>query len=233
MSLRTAFLWALIGSLVIGAALSIAALIVPGWSGRIGEIIGTALIIAAFSLIALDCSIVIGRRVLVPVMWIGLGSAMGAASLWIYLIWFGAWDVWGMPERLAVQLTVIAVWATVIGGLLVRAVVNRAVQHMRWSAVAFISLAAILTSTVAGLDLDAWWIFDLYITLAIVLATHLWPAALLRVPLNRPVGRVVRLATLTVTISLAAYLVFGVWAFVDLADYWPARVVSVLSILTV
>jgi len=84
MKLRTTFLWAMIISLSAAALIGIAVLlrVVPGPGD---EIMWSAGLVAAFSLVALCCAIVLEKRRLVPLMWIGIAAAL---LLWLFFVWF-------------------------------------------------------------------------------------------------------------------------------------------------
>jgi len=94
MSLRTAFLWSMIGSLTFAAALGIFAILFDGIGSRTEEILLTALLMGAFSTIALLCAVVHGKRRFRELMWMGIGSSAVAMFLWFVVIWVP----WSYPE---------------------------------------------------------------------------------------------------------------------------------------
>lgn len=74
-------------SLTVAAAMGIIALLVPGFGRTQERVLVTALVVGLFSLPALACSIVLGRKRLVPLMWIGIASTLLALLLWLTLVW--------------------------------------------------------------------------------------------------------------------------------------------------
>ena len=87
MQLRRIFLWSMIVSLALAAALGIAAILLPRF-GRTQEcILLTALVVGLFSLPALGIAIVIGRRQLLAWMWTGLVCTLAATVLWLVMVW--------------------------------------------------------------------------------------------------------------------------------------------------
>jgi hypothetical protein len=92
MRLRRVFLWTMIVSLSLAAAMGIVAILFPGFGDTQMKILGTSLIVGGFSLPALACAIVLGKRRLVTLMWVGIGSTMAATALWLVMVWAEPWS---------------------------------------------------------------------------------------------------------------------------------------------
>jgi hypothetical protein len=174
MRLHTAFLWTMIVSLSLAAAMGIVTILADGL-GDLGErALATSLLVGAFSLTSLACAFVLGRRRARPTMWTGIGASFLALVGWLVFIWFDAWRWSGdWDERLiksSATVTVLAAWAALVG-LLVLLVIHRA----SWRAVrtATLVLATLLGITIATL---MWteefedWTFKIFATLAILTA---------------------------------------------------------------
>lgn len=91
MQLRRIFLWTMIVSLALAAALGIAAILLPRFGRTQERILLTSLIVGLFSLPALGTAIVIGRRQLVGWMWTGLVCTLAAMALWLLMVWTESW----------------------------------------------------------------------------------------------------------------------------------------------
>lgn len=101
----------MVGSLCLDAILGIAALLLPS-RGPVGEMLGSAALVAAFSLLALLCAIVLERGRLAPLMWAGIGCAAAAVVPWLALIWVNGsslWSVWERFTRVGGTFTIAAV----------------------------------------------------------------------------------------------------------------------------
>jgi hypothetical protein len=93
----------------------------PGFSQTQERILVTSLIVGGFSLPALACAIVIGRRRLRPVMWCGIASALAASAAWLIIVWFDSWmwqsDLGELFIKAAVTFTITACWPMHLGML--------------------------------------------------------------------------------------------------------------------
>jgi hypothetical protein len=119
--LRTTFLWTLIVSLSLAALLGIVAILMPDLIGADEEILVTASLLGVYSLPALACSIVIGRRRIRWAMWTGVVAAPVAWAIWLPLIWGNPWrwtttfDWDELLIKLGLTLTFVAIWAAHLG----------------------------------------------------------------------------------------------------------------------
>lgn len=159
MQLRKAFLWSLIVSLAVDAVLGIAALVLPRFSGA-EELLGTAALIAAFSVVALLCAIVLEKRqlrtYLAHLSWTGIGCAAAALATWLILLWFDrylrGWDEETMI-RAGGTFTILAIVIAQAGLLSLVRFHGRAAYWVRWSTVGISGLLAAYGITLV------WW-FD-------------------------------------------------------------------------
>ncbi len=91
MSLRRIFLRSMIASFAAAALLGIAALLLPRFVAE-DEVLGSAALFAAFSLLALFCATVLEKRrrweLSWRLMWVGIGSSAAALVTWLILVWF-------------------------------------------------------------------------------------------------------------------------------------------------
>ncbi|MHC5005362.1 MAG: hypothetical protein ACYTJ0_19850, partial [Planctomycetota bacterium] len=145
MQLRRIFLWSMIVSLSAAALLGIAALILPRY-GPNERILGSTALFAAFSVVALMCAIVLERRRLVPLMWTGIGAAIGALGFWLTLIWFERSMEWETEEliiRIGGTFTVLALHATHVGLLALPRFDRKATSLVRWATIAVSIVLAI------------------------------------------------------------------------------------------
>ena len=119
MTLRAAFLWTLIASLSLAAALGIVAILMPNLIGADEEILGTSLLLGLHSLPPLACSIVISRRRVRWAMWMGIVCSPIAWALWMPLIWSMSFAQGYRVEvalvKSAFTLLFLAIWAAHLG----------------------------------------------------------------------------------------------------------------------
>lgn len=87
MRLRKTFLWSMIVSLCLAALLGIVALLLPDFVGKEEQILFSTVLFALYSLLALCCSIVMEKRRLVTLMWLGIAGAAAGLGLWLAAIW--------------------------------------------------------------------------------------------------------------------------------------------------
>lgn len=88
MRLRRAFLWSMIVSLCLAALLGILALLLPNLVRKEEQILFSTVMFGLYSLLALCCSIVMEKRRLVTLMWVGIAGAAAGLGLWLVVIWF-------------------------------------------------------------------------------------------------------------------------------------------------
>ncbi|MCI0362752.1 MAG: hypothetical protein L0219_02655 [Phycisphaerales bacterium] len=121
MHLRRVFLWTMIVSLSLAAVLGIVAILVPGFGRTQDRVLITSLLVGAFSLPALACSIVLGRKKVIWLMHLGIGSSLLALTLWLVLVWTNLWhyrpgvDWEEIISKTALPFTVTAALAMHIG----------------------------------------------------------------------------------------------------------------------
>lgn len=159
MHLRTAFLWVVIVSLGFSALLGTAAVLYPYVFGSSLEelIFGSSLLTGLFSALALGCSIVMGRRRLVPVMWIGIAASGLALLGWLALIWTNTpWliDPWWL--KLKDVLTVLAIWATHLGILSIPTLHRRLFRVVRATTLVIAGLLGLVIILVILAETEMW-----------------------------------------------------------------------------
>jgi len=251
MRLRKAFLWSMIVSLSLAAVLGIAALLLPGFRRWSEEILVSSLLVGGFSLGCLICAIVLGKRRLVPAMWVGIVAALCALTVWLILTWWprsivpgqwvqGQWvQQWNprrLLEQLGVQFTTVMGLALFIGLLVLPQMHGRAARGARALAFVLATLLALFISSVAWFHFREWWVFRLFGTFAILFGWNLWGAVLLQVRLDRVRYMRVRLITICIGAALVAWSLALLWDWVDLGyggawrDWWE-RMTGVLAIL--
>ncbi len=87
MGLRKTFLWSMIVSLCLAALLGIVALLLPNFVRKEEQILFSTVLFGLYSLLALCCSIVMEKRRLVTLMWLGIAGAAAGLGLWLAVIW--------------------------------------------------------------------------------------------------------------------------------------------------
>lgn len=174
MTLRTAFLWTLIASLSLAAVLGIIVVLVPDLISADDEILGTVLLLGLHSLPALACSIVMGRHRLRAVMWVGVGSAVGAWLIWLPFIWASPWrwrswvDWDEVLMKLGFTLAFTSFWAAHLGLLSLLRMDRQWSQRVRNGTLTI--AAALLTLGIFGLwmQIEEEWFVRLIAVLAIL-----------------------------------------------------------------
>jgi hypothetical protein len=135
--MRAAFLWSMIVSLSLAALLGIAALLLPRY-GPEEEILFSTGVFASFSLVALLCAVVLERRRLAKLMWVGVASSWSATIAWLVLTWFeGSLSRSGV-ERVAQTggtFTLLACGAALVGLLSLPRFDQRPPSIVRWTTV--------------------------------------------------------------------------------------------------
>lgn len=239
MNLRSGFLWSLIGSLCVAAALGIAALLLPTLFPQTGEILSTALVIAMTSMLCLACAVALERNRSVAVAWVGIVAAAGAALCWIFIIWSGlSW--WGSSAgdferlmwRIGSTLNTVAIWAALLSLLAVR---SANVARLRWSLrVVGGLLTALALLTIIGIwfGFDSWWwLPELFASLVTLLGWTVWMSVFMLVPCRRKVSIVIARSTAVVGALLAAVVLLLIWEVLN-DDDSSIRLLSALIILT-
>jgi len=137
MKLRTTFLWAMILSLSAAALIGIVVLLLPVY-GPTDEILISTALFSAFSLVALCCAIVLEKRRLVPLMWIGIVAGAVAMLIWLFLVWFD-WTIgWEWGERVARGggvFTIFACWCAYCGLMSLARLSHRLFKGVKWGTI--------------------------------------------------------------------------------------------------
>ena len=121
MRLRTAFLWTMIGSLTLAAALGVLAIIFDTFGSTSEKILVTSLLMGAYSMTALGCAIVLDRHRRKIISWLGIGMSVAALLHWSFMIWFEPWrwNGWYWQDefllKIGATLTIIAIWCPHLG----------------------------------------------------------------------------------------------------------------------
>jgi hypothetical protein len=174
MRLRRVFLWTMIVSLSLSAALGIVAILFPGFSETQIRVLGTSLIVGGFSLPALASSIVLSKRQLIPLMWIGIGSTTAAAFLWLLLIWTDAWS-WGdgiqwaeLIAKAGFTFTFAAILACLIGMLSLQRLDRAPFRAVHTATVTITTILFFVGVLAIWLEIDEDWMGKLIAVLAIL-----------------------------------------------------------------
>jgi hypothetical protein len=119
MRLRTTFLWTMIVSFALAAAMGIIAILYPDL-GHMEEVLGTSLLVGAFSLTSLACAFVLDRGRLRLMMWVGIAASCLSLAHWVVMIWFDPWSWSGgdwddFIAKSGTFFTVLAGWAAHFG----------------------------------------------------------------------------------------------------------------------
>lgn len=121
MRLRTAFLWTMIGSLTLAAALGVLAIIFDSFGSTSEKILVTSLLMGAFSMTALGCAIVLDRHRRKVISWLGISMSIAALLHWSFMIWFEPWSWSGgyrlqeLLMKIGATFTIIAIWSPHLG----------------------------------------------------------------------------------------------------------------------
>ena len=197
MKLRTTFLWTLIISLSLAAVLGICAIVLPDLIGRDTEILVTAVLLGAYSLPPLACSIVMSRRQIRWAMWIGIVCSPLAWAMWLPLIWGNPWT-WRADIqweefliKTALTLTFVSVWATHLGLLLLLRLDRPWFQLARTVTVTFATLILLLVVPAIWLEYDGEPFFRILAVVGIMVGsgTIMTPVFALLDTIGRRTGR--------------------------------------------
>jgi hypothetical protein len=161
MSLRKVFLWSMVAALGLDALLGIVALLFPSY-GPEEEMLVSAAIFAAASLVALLCAIVIEKRRLVALMWTGTGCAAAACAVWLFLIWFSDLTPWHVEQHIARAAGTFSVAAIIIPQCGLLSLITLRDRWTRGVRGATVGVSAALGCAVA-LALWAWDLLELFI----------------------------------------------------------------------
>lgn len=121
MRLRTPFLWTMIGSLSLAAAMGVFVIIFGSSNSISNKILGTSLLVGAFSMTALGSAIVLDRQRKRMVSWLGIAMSLAALCLWVFMVWAEPWrwTGWGnideMFWKIGTTFTILAIWAPHFG----------------------------------------------------------------------------------------------------------------------
>ena len=121
MKMRSAFLWTMIGSLTLAAALGVLAILFDTFGSTSVKILVTSLLMGAFSMTALGSAIVLDRHRRKVISWLGIGMSIAALLHWSFMIWFEPWrwSGWsGLDDllwKVGATLTIIAIWCPHFG----------------------------------------------------------------------------------------------------------------------
>lgn len=236
MTLRAGFLWTMIGSLALAAALGVAALMLPALFPKTSHILATALVVAGASLLCLACAAAVERGRVIPIAWTGIVTSVGAAVVWLIHIWsFGAWDAqWSVGleilEQVGATLQTTAVWAAVLAIIHMRAGVA---PRFRWPILSLaILFSALAASTIVGIwfNFDWWWI-KVFGAGWVLVAWTIWVMLLMLIQCRRRASRIVNNLTIGVGTILTGLILLMIWEIVN-DDEVVVRSLSALIILT-
>jgi transcription elongation factor Elf1 len=170
--LRTTFLWTMIVSLALAAALGILVILFDGLGETGARILGTSLLVGGFSLICLACAIVIDRRRAPIVMWVGLGTSLAALAVWVLTVWSeplrigsGGFDT---LIKIGTTLTVACCWAAHFGILLLLPVQRREWRILRTATFVTTGLLGVAIVVTAWGEIDKEWMFKVIAVLSIL-----------------------------------------------------------------
>ena len=119
MRIRTPFLWTMILSLAIAAAMGIAAVLLEELGATAERVFVTSLLVGAYSMICLLCAFVIDRGLARPLMWTGIVTSFIALGVWLVLVWGESWRWENVWEKLLIKsgvtLTIVCIGAAHFG----------------------------------------------------------------------------------------------------------------------
>ncbi|MHC4108310.1 MAG: hypothetical protein ACYSTY_09530, partial [Planctomycetota bacterium] len=176
MHLRTAFLWMMIASLSLAAATGVVALIWPDFGSTQENILASSLLVGAFSIAALACATVLGKRRLVSVMWAGIGASGLALGVWLIVLWFDPWrwqsafDYDELLWKSGGTFTVASLWAAHLGLLWLPRLHHPNAGIVRWVTVGLAAALAICIEIVMLAEVFEEWTGRLIGVLAILTA---------------------------------------------------------------
>ena len=158
MRMRKTFLWSMIASLAIAAALGVIAIIFDSYRSTSEKILVTSLLVSAFSLTALAAAIVLDRHRHRAISWFGISASLLALFVWNFMIWLEPWrwtDKYDIDELLAkigTTFTIVAIWSPHVG-LLAMLRLDRAAYHgVRRATWGMISMLALMILYVAWME---------------------------------------------------------------------------------
>ncbi len=172
MRLRTAFLWSMIISLTLSAVLGIIAILAEEALGRTGEqILFTALLVGAYSLICLACAFVLDRRRAIGVMWMGIGASFIALAVWLFLIWFDWWIEYVAEEPIAKiggTFTIICIWSAHFGLLWMLSLTRRLWRQIKLATVICAGCLSAMLLQLMWFEFDEEWMLKTIAILSIL-----------------------------------------------------------------
>lgn len=144
MPLRRMFLWTMIGSLSLAALLGILTLLL--WWRMSDEVLASAALFAAFSLVAMCCAIVIEQHRLRWLMWIGLLASAAALPAWLIFVWFrrpmSSSAEWAVINT-GGALTVMGTWCAYYGLIAALPLLHPRAKAVKWTAIASTSIVGL------------------------------------------------------------------------------------------
>jgi hypothetical protein len=158
MGLRRAFLWSMIISLSLAAALGIWALLLPGFGRTQQRVLITAVIFGGYSILALACASALEKRprsaMLTIAMWVGIVASAFALALWLGLVWEVIQDwvgrQWGQTAfRVEEEIAKTAGTATIIAACAAHAGLLRLLPLRRGTFIA-VRAATIVCAVILG-----------------------------------------------------------------------------------
>lgn len=153
MRLRKTFLWSMIVSLTLSAALGVIAIVFDSFWRADEEALATSLLVGAFSMICLVCAFVLEKRRARWIMWTGIACSLGTLAVWLVLVWTNPWrwsggDWQEVLIKVGTLLTTICLWAAHLGLLILMRLTTTVPRIVRTATLAFV---ATLGVTIIGL----------------------------------------------------------------------------------
>ncbi len=149
MHLRTTFLWIMVGSLSLAAALGVVVIIFEQNFGRFGErALATSLLVGGFSLVCLACAIVLDRKVLRGLMWAGVATSLAALAMWLGMVWVEPYIYAEEVAKSAGTLTIACIWIAHVGMLSLLPLRRPAWRVLRLVTIALAAALALLINGV-------------------------------------------------------------------------------------
>ncbi|MCZ6851704.1 MAG: hypothetical protein O7F17_08690 [Planctomycetota bacterium] len=174
MRLRKAFLWSMIVSLSLAAALGVIAILFEDFWRRDEEALVTSLLVGAFSMICLACAFVLEKQRVRGLMWTGIACSLAALAVWLVLVWADPWRWGGAVEwdelliKSGATFTVICLWSAHLGMMILLRLTASKPRLVRTLTLGLIAALGVTIIGMAWFEVYQEWIGKLIAVLSIL-----------------------------------------------------------------